>query len=356
MSIFSNNIENVIEENNRISVEEFVDFVSETSYQMDSIFSQYISNNILNEEETSLAKYKNYYEPEDNNDDAATEKVKKTLIDKVKEILSKFIAMVKKLFNDLADKINEMYMNTNLEDKFFSRYKSIVTFDNLKKAREKGWKGISEKIPSIAKIVSMDDTYIFTNIMESTKLDKIGSLSQEIYSQLTDEDAQRLYYKFEDQLKEFVKDNKETYQSLVFNNEFNSALLKNTNPFFCISRDQNSEAGTYYPTTQMFAMNKYLAENGQKRVKEVKNDGKKCIKNLKIEKRTSTDNIKRAKKKKENRITMLFLKSQYKLIVATIKIASSCVTSIVNVMKVQHQTAIINYIKYVRAIKKFALK
>jgi hypothetical protein len=60
---------------------------------------------VLKEENTSLSVPRNFFE---------SEKVKKTLLQKIKEIISNFIAMVKKAFVKLAEAIHKKYMETNL--------------------------------------------------------------------------------------------------------------------------------------------------------------------------------------------------------------------------------------------------
>ena len=125
---YSNYDEENMEE---VSYDEFLESYYDNIYQTDLLLNQ-LNEQLVLREADELAVINT----------ATAEKAKKTLIEKLKELFVKFVDFCKAQLKRFIDWLKEKYMNTNVSDSFMQKVGKGITFDDLKKARAKGWKGI----------------------------------------------------------------------------------------------------------------------------------------------------------------------------------------------------------------------
>lgn len=346
-----------------LSFESFVDFMNESNKQMEIMFEKTDMIQILREENASLAI------PTKLNFTGNPEEVKKSVFERIKEIVKKFVDMVKKAFSDLADKIHEMYMNNNFMDDIMSKNKSIVTWDNLEKAKEKGWKGLPKSIPSIIKPADIKDSEFYRNMESESDREKMIDFDKDIApiaSSKSLEDAQNLYEKFMEKynfMKNSEKDeNTSSYQSKKrIDAMFDLDGTATYKFYFGISNDSKYE-GYYYPIPLMFKNTKMFAENGQKGIKDVKNGSNISIKNMKLEKVMNSDQMKNLAKETKNddneiaKIQLLYCKASYQYSSVKLSTATKILKATLQILRAQHRYAILGYMQFVSAIKRFAIE
>ena len=372
MSIYSNFMSSEI--SNKIntinSFESFLNFVYESNNEVESIFEQF---DYLIEGDTQLSVIKQSNTNDESKSDDNAEKVKKTIIQKIKELFDTFVGFVKKIFINLSEIIKKKYMETNLSDKFFSRYKNIVKFNNLQTAREKGWKGIPINIPSIGRLCDYKDSsfyrYIIKYINEGEEpIESYINIEKDIDPIIHADDltqAKEIYKEFENKLSKFDTSEDEFDIQLNSNERSSSGIFNSKipeNPLFATTNDRSSDGKFYYPNIELFATNKMLAEEGERKIKELRAGGNDTIKNMKTMKvKSELKNMKSFKKgginsskdKESDAINILYYKAKYKFASAVVKRQSSIIKLIISVIKKQQFFAIQNYLLYVQAIKKY---
>ena len=306
------------------------------------------------------------------------EETKKSIIQRIKELFSKFIGFVKGVFAKLADKLQEVYNKTNFVDKFVVRYKNIVIWENVEKLKEVGWKGMSTSTPMVGTPVSINDTLLFDS--ESQKqLEEFEKYYNQIITSNSSDDAKQIYNTFSKRLKEYK-------ERISEDNYYRMSLSKNiqigfadidlrmatltpdeyekllNSRYFAISNVSEDEK-TYFPIKKYFITTKYMAENGQKLIRDVRQFGKKMISALKVDKKESElTNMKSYKKggsnynendKEGNMISMLYYKAKYEYASAFISLSQKMVSLVLSIMKNQHKHAIKFYMSIVSAINKY---
>ena len=343
-----------------ISFTEFIEYFQESDYKMRILFEKeeiIYSIQEANESELQLPSIvKNIEftvgEPE---------KVKKTLFEWIKEIFDKFIQAIKDLFDKLQKIVYNFYIRTNFIDDIVSRFKSKVTYQNLEKAKEKGWKGLSiEK--SEALINREADTYISTLFQDKQKDDYIKE--EEIISIIKSkdlEDAKEKYNIFNERLKKF-KEAKSMENKFVYNIRLGMGLYNDLDTytgFFGSYTDK--EQKYYFPATKQFALTKEFAESGQSKIKKIKENYNYLTKELSQQKIFFLNNLKSFKKngsnitedKETNQINILYYKAQYEFSSAYISRTKKIVSTVVSMLKDQHRIAIRTYTVMAMAINKY---
>lgn len=345
-----------------LDIGDFLSFVQETTYDIDLMFEKVDMIHVLKEENTSLTIPNEFkFEPE---------KMKKTLLEKVKEIYSNFIAMIKKAFTNLAEVIHKKYMETNLQDKYISRFKDIVTFDNLKKAKNNGWVGVHASIPMINKLADVRDSQLYSDINEGLfeTDDEYINIERDIdpiAKSQSISDAKEKYQEFEKKLKKFKSDSrKENNVSYGINNVYTAAFKGVQNAYYTVTNDKSEDGKYYFPNPEGFIKTKKLAEEGQSIIKQYKNSNQAFIKNIKMNKDVEMQNLKSFKSsgsnvtddKDSNQIMIMYYKARYKFTAAFVQRSTKILDAVISLIKTQHSYAIISYMVYVHAIKKYVIK
>lgn len=359
----------------RISFEDFMDICYESEYQLDSIMREYYLTNINEQDETALAPQFKFEFKEDQN----TEQVKKTIIQKIKELLGRFYKFVKDSFDSLVEKLNKFYMETNFTDKFISKFSSNVTWDNMQKAIKGGWKGLSIKQPMIFRLVSVRDSDLFTSIEDSFEYDEETDGSKRnidkveldvqrdidpIITSADKDEAQENYDKFKEKLVKFRKMGirKESLYSFT-DNILNKADNGVENYILGIFNNTNADDGYYYPPDRkIFELNKNFAETGQKQIKEISANYKTSLKNIKYLNKGNLTNMKsytgkgsnKTDNEEVNKINYLYCKAKYEYGIAIIQRCSKIIRTVVTILKMQHKYAISFYMTVNSAVQKYA--
>lgn len=368
MAVYGNSVLNMQQNYNPISFTEFYDFVMESNYEVELIFEKFnIYSSILENNDI-----------EDNDKSTNTETAKKTIIEKIKELFKKLKDAIVGLFYKLVDSIEELYKKVNLQDKVISQFSNLVTFENLQKAKEKGWKGIPENIPMINRLCKVSDSQFFdlNNDSESRKLYyNMENLNNEIIRAKDLDEAQSKYNSFKELLKKFKKSkSEENAAQYIRDNEIKEdfsnikRMLGHDIPldtFFCVATEKNKieDKVYYFPIREPFETTKTLAETGQRKIKDIRSKTRKYIRQQKIdEKEAYFSDMKLYKNNGSNalqdanmnKINMLYLKSKYELSSAYCQRQATIVKSLLKVISIQHNVAINFYMRCLSACKKYA--
>jgi hypothetical protein len=287
----------------------------------------------------------------------------KTILNKVKEIWNRFISFLKTQFGKLYEILHKFYLEHNGTDNYFSKFKNIVTYDNLKKCKDKGWKGISTKLPEIGSIARANDSSFIKDIVDGSSPLKNEDI-EAILSCNEVEDAQDKYNNIKDIIKKKYKESKEL---MIFskNFRFNSDLmwvkanLKDPRevelPYFTIPSNYDEDNNLYFPTKDGFSKCKQFAESGEKFIKETRDSYKFYIQQLKLDKRVMKDNYQINKKNNNDKINTLYYKAKYEVTCYLIQTFSSIANATVGVIKTQYSTQLLVYLQYIQAIKKYKI-
>ena len=367
MSVYSSSVYDYrYNEAKTVSLDQLNSFIQESNEFVFNLFNENSLFGIM-EAEATLALNTN-----------KVEETKKSIIQRIKELFSKFIGFVKGAFAKLADKLQEVYSKTNFVDKFVVRYKNIVIWENVEKLKETGWKGMSTSIPMVGTPVSIKDTLLFDS--ESQKqLEEFEKYYNQIITSNSSDDAKQVYNTFSKRLKEYK-------ERISEDNYYRMSLRKNmqigfadidlrmatltpdeyekllNSRYFAISNVSEDEK-MYFPIKKYFITTKYMAENGQKLIRDVRQFGKKMISVLKVDKKESElVNMKSYKNggsnynendKEGNIISMLYYKAKYEYASAFISLSQKMTSLVLSIMKNQHKHAIKFYMSIVSAINKY---
>ena len=367
MSVYSSSVcDYRYNEAKTVSLDQLTRFIQESDEFVFNLFDENSLFGIMEAEATLLLNTNK------------VEETKKSIIQRIKELFSKFIGFVKGAFAKLADKLQEVYNKTNFVDKFVVRYKNIVIWENVEKLKEAGWKGMSTSIPMVGTPVSIKDTLLFDS--ESQKqLEEFEKYYNQIITSNSSDDAKQIYNTFSKRLKEYkerISEDKYYRMSLRKNMQIGFAdidlrmatltpdeyeKLLNSR-YFAISNVSEDEK-MYFPIKKYFITTKYMAENGQKLIRDVRQFGKKMISVLKVDKKESElVNMKSYKNggsnynendKEGNIISMLYYKAKYEYASAFISLSQKMTSLVLSIMKNQHKYAIKFYMSIVSAINKY---
>lgn len=367
MSVYSSSVYDYrYNEAKTVSLEQLTRFIQESNEFVFNLFNENSLFGIM-EAEAALTLNTN-----------KVEETKKSIIQRIKDLFSKFIGFVKGAFAKLADRLQEVYNKTNFVDKFVIRYKNIVTWENIEKLKEAGWKGLSTSTPMVGTPVSINDTMLFDSESEK-QLEEFEKYFNQIISSNSSDDAKNVYNNFSKDLKEYKnRISKDSYERMSFNKslkisfadiDFNMAVLTPdeyekllNSRYFAVSNVSEDEK-TYFPIKNYFTTTKYMAENGQKLIRDVRQFGKKMISRLKVDKKESElTNMKSYKKggsnykendKEGNVISMLYYKAKYEYASVFISLSQKMTSLVLSIMKNQHKHAIKFYMSIVSAINKY---
>lgn len=352
MAVFGNL---VTEQSESISMDSFMNFLEEATLEVNSIFERASMIEIIREG-NELAIPNNVMDQYSFD----SEKVKKTIVEKAKEIWKKFCDAVKTAFENLSKKLTEMYLNTNFEDKILSKFKDKVTYDNLKKCKDAGWAGVPTSCPQVQKIASPMDSRMYRDLTDDDTI----NISKDIDPILNCGDldkAKEIYKDFKEKLSKFSEESdRETSGLYMYSN--NIDILGQKDPrefFFTVSTDRPVDDNHYFPTAEAFSKTKQLAENGQKMIKDYRMQGKASIKLLKGNQDLEMNNLKNFKgankeeKSEENQIKILYYRARYGFTVAYIKRSQKVLSAVIGVLQKQHNVAIKSYMYYTSAIARY---
>ena len=136
--------------------EKYDEYIIEYSIENFIIESDEIINNYFNEE-NDLIIHPDIYTANDDEYSVKDKNEKKSLVEIIKNLLNKLIITIKNLFNKFIEKIQSIYLNTNFKDKYFSRFKQLITEKNYNSAKENGWNGFTKKNVLILKLPTFDE-------------------------------------------------------------------------------------------------------------------------------------------------------------------------------------------------------
>lgn len=367
MSVYSSSIcDYRYNEAKTVSLEQLDRFIQESNEFVFNLFNENSLFGIM-EAEAALTLNTN-----------KVEETKKSIIQRIKDLFSKFIGFVKGAFAKLADKLQEVYNKTNFVDKFVARYKNIVIWENVEKLKEVGWKGMSTSTPMVGTPVSINDTLLFDSEAEK-QLEEFEKYYNQIITSNSSDDAKQIYNTFSNRLDEYKERiSKDNYYRMSLNKNMEISFadidlkmatltpdeyekLLNSR-YFAVS-NVSEEEKTYFPIKNYFTTTKYMAENGQKLIRDVRQFGKKMISALKVDKKESElTNMKSYKKggsnynendKEGNVISMLYYKAKYEYASVFISLSQKMTSLVLSIMKNQHKHAIKFYMSIVSAINKY---
>jgi hypothetical protein len=370
MAIYGNYI-NDYSKTQAMSFMEFFEFLHESDLEMNSIFER-AEITCLFEAKNSTA-LSTVVAPEGISSDP--EKVRIHVIAKIKELVTKFINMVKEAFKKLSDKLKDLYANTNFVDKYVSKYKDKVTYDNMQIARKNGWNGLPKTLPCINQLCSTKDSDLYMNKVYNAndayneKVELEEKDIEDIVSAKDLSEAKEKYKKFKEELQK-VKGNLlscdvETQQNRLERNNKSKDKINYTfnrmnviDNWYAITVDNNGNENFYYPDKELFEKTKYLAENGQKETKNISQESKYVINNLKIDKDVHKANLKNTGEKGDDnkQILILYYKAKYEYASLQIQYMTQLSKAIINIIHKQHSMAINVYMQFVSAYNQYCNK
>lgn len=340
-------------EDKMVSVSEMFNFINESDMEMACMFERANIVQIIKEDNTELAI------PTNVEDSSNPETVKKTVIEKVKELINKFISFVKTSFQKLVEGLKKFYIEHNIQDSIISKWKDKVTWENLQMAREKGWKGCPITSPMIGKHASVTESGLYQNIYENNiKVEKDIDpiILAEDYS-----NAKKIYDSFKVKCNNFKKEVEivESPDIYKWRADFDLDVGRSGTTYFIITATQHEVGGVkyYYPNKDGFISTKSFAETGEKKIKELQFGAKDAIKQMNLSKDVELNNMKSYKNggsnvsedKEINKISILYYKARYEYASTMIFMKSKIMQSVIKVLKEQHQYAIKCYGHFISA-------
>lgn len=351
-------------------------FIESSTNELNSLFKS-----VLNEDNryTLGANLKDYKVDGLNGE----EKVKKSVIQKIKELISKFIQAVKDLFAKVSVEIQKKYKETNLIDDFVSKNKSIFTYDNFKAAYYNDVKKHGEptllNLTMVGKPAEITDSDFYTKLIgQDGLIIKLNNLIENIIKQNELDKANDKYKEFEDLLLELKThdENKNNFGKGSGENDYSDMdpfkpLAGSDREFESMRDDRINKFfknGVYLITinginkalpdidgfSRYFLSTKQFAEQGESYIKNIRAAGNASIKGLKIDKLAAKDSMKaNAKNEDESgKITTLYYKAKFKFSTVFIKKSKQILNAVVSLLKRQHWVAINFYINVSKYIKK----
>lgn len=364
MAIYGNYAKNMsMVEEKSITIDGFLDFLAESDLQTMIMFEKADFITVLKEDNLLLTDKSG---KTDGND---SEKVRKNIIQTVKDLIKKFIDAVKNLFQNLSEKLTEAYNKINFVDDYVSKYAKDVNYTNLTTAKTKGWKGIHESIPMVYDTIDLEDSVFFRQLTDASNPNFINeSEIDEIISSKSLDEAKEKYNEFNKKVikigaeyKALKLDSDLSYQSSLL--RLQSSLAKLTGKYAKkpLVVPANIEDGYYFPDKELFAKTKNFAENGQKIIKDVKNSYKPMINNIKLDQKVDLSNMKSYKSggvnatddKETNQINILYYKAKYKYSSYFLQRCTDTIKYVVAMYRSQHLAAIRFYVECVKTINKY---
>lgn len=168
-----------------------------------AIDSMYFVSTIVNEEETGLSASDDIIEQDSN-----VEETKLKLKDKLKEMLAKFLKWFKSIWDKLADTVKkaiEVVRDNTIQDKIMAKLFDDLSYSDVEKAIEAGWKGLNYKTTACPDPVTMNDSTIKKRISKTVQKphDLAGQIDKILYVNSADE-AKEIYEDVSSQCKKFL--------------------------------------------------------------------------------------------------------------------------------------------------------
>lgn len=351
MAIYGNSIATMsLTEDKMISISEMFNFINESDMEMACMFERANIIQIIKEDNTEIAI------PKEMDYSTNPETVKKTVIEKVKDLVSKFITFVKTSFQKLVESIQKFYLEHNINDSFFSKWKDKVTWNNLLIAKDKGWNGIPITIAMPGKPANISDSGFYRDIYEN--LGVAIDIEKDINPIVLAEDypkSKELYDIFVEKNSKFKKEIEKREKDFIYG----ARAQQNGSAYFRIGPDRHKVGAMtyYYPDGKGFIATKTFAENGQKHIKELQFGSKEVIKQMNLSKDVELNNMKSYKKgganesedKEINKIEILYYRARYEFASTMIFCKSKIMQTIINCLKDQHKNAMQCYMYFIRA-------
>lgn len=167
-----------------------------------AIDSMCFVSTIVNEEETGLSA------SDDIEQDSNVEETKLKLKDKLKEMLAKFLKWFKSIWDKLADTVKkaiEVIKDNTIQDKIMAKLFDDLSYSDVEKAIEAGWKGLNYKATACPDPVTMNDSTIKKRISKMVQKphDLAGQIDKILYVNSADE-AKEIYEDVSSQCKKFL--------------------------------------------------------------------------------------------------------------------------------------------------------
>ena len=334
------------------------------------------------------------------------ESIVKKILEAGKVIFRKFVDAVKTFFTKtLPEVVSKLYQNTNVKDKLYTFLgKGIVTYSNMEKAKENGWKGLSANPKDREFIVvgtpSVYYTKLFKDIAGYTtrrekpdfvkrmeqmfgnydgnpwyewedkdsllfKLqelaDEIGKCAKQKDSKKALADAQEKYSEFEENFKEFNRPFKDEFFSNIRGNLFKigDEIGGEFGDLIGIPEDKNGAGeGYYYPDKRCFETTVKTVEEGQKMGREYKAFSRESLKDVKELKDVYKANYDTNAYKDDDlsKIIALDAKAHLELYRCYLKRSNITIRTVSKVFVLFQKKALKSYLVLAKAIKKYVDK
>lgn len=337
-----------------VSYDEFLESYYDNIYQTDLLFNQ-LNEQLVLKEADELAVINT----------ATAEKTKKTLIEKIKELFTKFVDFCKTQLKRFIDWLKEKYMNTNVSDSFMQKVGKGITFDDLKKARAKGWKGIPVSC-ALVDPAQMSDISILKSLKEEFDKNNYNDICEQI---IRSEDLKSANEKYEDLKEKLRETRKNTLAKSADSENFKNSLEnrfnfsgKDIKMFFFITNDKSSDGKYYYPNSDGFAKVKTVAEKGESFIKSYKSNLNSYLKSVEKElidpeiaaiKSFKSSESNSSGNKDVDQINILYHKAKLSVAQASLKAYSNAIQTVISLLKMQHETAIKTYLALIVSTRKY---
>ena len=344
------------DKNNIVSYEDFLESCFEFVYQTDIAFNQLNESLVLKEESYEVSVVN------------SQEKVKKSLIETIKGLFTKFVNFCKTQIEQFINWIKDKYMNTNVSDSIMQKIGKGIKYEDLKIARAKGWKGTPVNYVCVDP-AGLSDISIMKELVDFKEDNDFYKICEEIASAQDLNQAQEKYNDLTTKLNNLKASTRaKSAESENFKNsldiQFNFFKGENIKMFFYISPHKNKigDKEYYYPTQNGFIKTKLTAEKGESFIKTYKDNLNKYLKS--IEKDYIDPAVKNVKSyeakgsnitnnKEINKINLLYNKAKLNILQATLKSYSNAVTTLISLLKLQHEHAIRTYLYWVVSTRKY---
>ena len=272
------------------------------------------------------------------------------------------IIMIKKLINTVKEKVTNFYLNTNMKDALMAKTKTKVSWENLEKAKEKGWIGIPKNVGMVNRLVNFQDSHFFDPSDDLKKLMVPEKEIDEILESESIESAKEKSKKIKEKLKHLrIKAmNLEQAQKYMITNDWDSkdGLFGKgvENAFFAISTIDGGDNNHYYPNKDLFLKTCDVALRGESMVKNMKYENGGYIRSLKEMQNINFRNIiSTAKEDKSDRqkLQMIYYKTKFDHYAASIFNFNKIINGVANMFIVQHRMATAVYLMMFKAIVKY---
>ena len=283
------------------------------------------------------------------------EKVKKTIIEKAKEIYNKMVTMIKEFVDKAKRKITQFYLNTNVKDMLMSKNKNIVCWENLEKAKENGWFGLEKSVIMIGQMVNIRDSSFFDIDSNLKKYDVTQEDVDKILMSTSLEEAEEKSKEIKKRLRELkkevlIRDNKIAY----FFNNTEKASRYASNPYFAISNIDGKDNKHYYPTRDMFELTCKIALEGQSEIKKMKFENGGYIKSLRKVQTINLKNITETASKEKTdaqKLQMIYYKTVFDHYGTIIFVMNRVISAVIGMFTQQYSVAIKAFSRLAHDIK-----